>query len=281
MLAPGVSGVGDSGWTLLSNHGKVLLCIARDPEMRVTDIAAHAGIKERAVQRILADLRADGVITSTRQGRRNRVPRPRRLDIPRREVDEAMRSATQQLSQVTTLLAIVTAPPIATATVKHIELLALQPQLAMVVVITSTGGVTKRVIPYDQPLDHGLLDWARSYLNEELGGMSVGARMLQAKLNDASLAVRERDFLTTLAPAFTELEERSGDTLYVDRAARLLSEDRVQELSQLGDLMEMLEQRVALLSVLRHALDEPRVFLRIGEENEARELKSLSIVASG
>ena len=67
-----VSGVGDSGWTLLSNHGKVLLCIARDPEMRVTDIAAHAGIKERAVQRILADLRADGVITSTRQGRRNR-----------------------------------------------------------------------------------------------------------------------------------------------------------------------------------------------------------------
>ena len=39
--------------------------------------------------------------------------------------------------------------------------------------------------------------------------------------------------------------------------------------------------RVALLSVLRHALDEPRVFLRIGEENERDELKSVSIVASG
>ena len=63
-----VSGVGDSGWTLLSNHGKVLLCIARDPEMRVTDIAAHAGIKERAVQRILAELRAAGYISSTREG---------------------------------------------------------------------------------------------------------------------------------------------------------------------------------------------------------------------
>ena len=206
--------------------------------------------------------------------------RPMHLELTRREVDAAMRSATEQLSQITNLLAIVTAPPIATATIKHIELLALQPQLAMVVVITSTGGVTKRVIPYAQVLDHGLLDWARSYLNEELGGMSVGARMLQAKLNDASLAVRERDFLRTLAPAFSELEERSGDTLYVDGAARLLSEDRVQELSQLGDLMEMLEQRVALLSVLRHAFDEPRVFLRIGQENETRELKSLSVVAS-
>jgi heat-inducible transcriptional repressor len=206
--------------------------------------------------------------------------RPMHLELTRREVDAAMRSATEQLSQITNLLAIVTAPPIATATIRHVELLALQPQVAMVVVITSTGGVTKRVIPYDLALDHGLLDWARSYLNEELGGMSVGARMLQSKLSDPSLPARERAFLGTLAPAFTELEERSGDTLYVDGAARLLSEDRVQELSQLGDLMEMLEQRVALLSVLRHALDEPRVFLRIGQENETRELKSLSVVAS-
>ena len=214
---------------------------------------------------------------------RGRLPaaNPVRLEVSRREVDDAMRAATEQLSQVTNLLAIVTAPPIATATIKHIELLALQPQLAMIVVITSTGGVTKRLIPSDRPLDAGLLDWARSYLNEELGGMSVGARMIGAKLSDPSLAAPERAFLATLLPTFTELEERAGDSLYVDGAARLLSEDRVQELSQLSDLMLMLEHRVALLSVLRHALDEPRVFLRIGEENEREELKSLSVVASG
>ena len=206
--------------------------------------------------------------------------RPLRLEVTRREVDDAMRAATEQLSQLTNLLAIVTAPPLATATIKHIELLALQPQLAMVVVITSTGGVTKRLIPSQRSLDRGLVDWARSYLNEELGGMSVGARMLLGKLTDPTLPQPERDFLQTLAPAFTELEERAGDTLYVDGAARLLSEDRVQELSQLGDLMLMLERRVALLSVLRHALEEPRVVLRIGHENERRELQSLSIVAT-
>jgi heat-inducible transcriptional repressor len=55
----------------------------------------------------------------------------------------------------------------------------------------------------------------------------------------------------------------------------------MQEMSQLSDLMLMLEHRVALLSILRHALEEPRVFLRIGQENEMAELKSLSIVASG
>lgn len=210
------------------------------------------------------------------------VKRPQlHLEVSRREIDDAMRSTTEQLSQVTNLLAIVTAPPLATSTIKHIELLALQPQVAMVVVITSTGGVTKRVVTYERPLDPGLLDWARAYLNEALGGLNVGARMLHARLNDTALSDTERDFLATLAPAFTELEERAGDTLYVDGAARLLSEDRMQELSQLGDLMEVLEQRVALLALLRNALDEPRVFLRIGQENERRELKSVSIVASG
>jgi heat-inducible transcriptional repressor len=202
------------------------------------------------------------------------------LEVSRREVDQAMRAATEQLSQVTNLLAIVTAPPIATSTIKHIELLTLQPQLAMIVVITSTGGVTKRLIPSERPLDPGLIDWARSYLNEELGGMGVGARMINSKLADPSLNPNERAFLGTMLPAFTELEERSGDTLYVDGAARLMSEDRVQELSQLSDLIVMLEHRVAFLSILRHAIDEPRVFLRIGQENERAELKSLSIVAT-
>lgn len=62
----------DGGWSLLSNHGKVLVCLWRDPDVRVSEIAALVGIKERAVQRILAELRAGGMVASTRIGRRNR-----------------------------------------------------------------------------------------------------------------------------------------------------------------------------------------------------------------
>ena len=72
----------------------------------------------------------------------------------RREVDEAMRLTTETLSQVTNLLAIVTAPPIETATIRHIEMLKLQPQVLMVVVITSTGGVNKRMFTFEQPGRH-------------------------------------------------------------------------------------------------------------------------------
>jgi heat-inducible transcriptional repressor len=211
------------------------------------------------------------------------LPVPRARPHPlviRREVEETLQATTEQLSQVTNLLAIVSAPPIATTTIRHIEVLLLQPQVAMVVVITSTGGVTKRVISYDQPVDPGLVDWAAEYLNEALGGMALGARMIHAKLVDAGLSSSELAFLATLAPAFTELEELAEDTLYVEGAARLLSEDRVQELSQIEDLMQLLERRVALLSLLREALGEPSVYLRIGHENRAPALQSLSIVAA-
>lgn len=57
-------------WTFLSNHGHVLLCIARDPNIRVREIAQAVGITERAVHRILGELEEVGVISRTRKGRR-------------------------------------------------------------------------------------------------------------------------------------------------------------------------------------------------------------------
>jgi len=218
----------------------------------------------------------DGLLAA----RGNPTGPPLELALTRREVDEAMRTTTEQLSQVTNLLAIVSAPPIATTTIRHVEVLLLQPQVAMVVVITSTGGVSKRVISYGSPVDSGLIAWAGSYLNEALGGMGLGARMLHGKLTDPALSEAERSFLATLAPAFTELEETAEQSLYVEGTSRLLSEERFQELSQINDLMRFLEGRVAVLSLLRSALSEPRVYLRIGRENEPPELRSLSIVAA-
>jgi heat-inducible transcriptional repressor len=201
------------------------------------------------------------------------------LSLVRREVDEAMRVTTETLSQVTNLLAIVSAPPIGTTTIRHVEVLPLQPQVLMVVTITSTGGVSKRVFTFGRAIDAGLVDWAASYLNEQLVGMNVGARMLHTKLNDPGLHPSERAFIAQLAPAFTELAETAENTLYVDGAARLLSEHRFQDVSQLNQLLDALERRVSLLGVLSHALHERDIYVRIGGENEMPALQSLSLVA--
>lgn len=65
-----VSGV--ASWTFLTNHAHVLLCVARDPETRLRDIAVDVGITERAAQRIVADLVDAGYLEREREGRRNR-----------------------------------------------------------------------------------------------------------------------------------------------------------------------------------------------------------------
>jgi heat-inducible transcriptional repressor len=203
------------------------------------------------------------------------------LQLVRREVDEAMRATTETLSQVTNLLAIVSAPPLDTATIRHVEVLRLQPQVLMVVVITSTGGVTKRVFTFDAPVDAGLAQWAAEYLNERLTGMGLGARMLHSRLSDPSLGAGEQAFLDRLAPAFTALAETAEHSLYVDGAARLFSENRFQDLTQINELMTILERRVALLDLLRAALSERDVLVRIGRENELPALHSLALVAAG
>jgi heat-inducible transcriptional repressor len=207
----------------------------------------------------------------------------RRLDLSltRREVEEAMRATTETLSQVTNLLAVVSAPSANTATIRHVEVLALQPRVVMVVVITSTGGVSKVLASFDDPVDPGLVGWAKEYLNERLVGLGLGARMLHQRLQDASLPATERSFLGQLTPTFSELGAEVQDTLYVGGAARLFSEDHLQEVTQINELMDLLERRVVLLKVLREALGEPGVFIRIGHENEIPALRCMALVASG
>jgi predicted transcriptional regulator len=60
-----------SSWTFLTNHAHVLLCIARDPGIRLREVAAQVGITERAAQRIVAELVEAGYLTREREGRRN------------------------------------------------------------------------------------------------------------------------------------------------------------------------------------------------------------------
>lgn len=60
------------GWTFLSNHGHVLVCLHLDPDARLRDVAEQVGITERAAQQIVADLEAAGYLERSRIGRRNR-----------------------------------------------------------------------------------------------------------------------------------------------------------------------------------------------------------------
>jgi heat-inducible transcriptional repressor len=205
---------------------------------------------------------------------------PLDLSSARTEVDSALQATTEALSELTRLLALVSAPPLGTATVRHVEVLLLQPQLAMVVVITSTGSVTKRVYRFAEPVDPGLANWAAEYLNERVSGLELGSHLLRRRLDDPSLGLTERAFLQPIEMLFREALAAEGQGLYVGGTAGLLEDLRAEELDAYQQLLEVLEKRAALLEVVSQALDPRRPFVRVGLELEHPAMRELSLVGA-
>jgi heat-inducible transcriptional repressor len=204
---------------------------------------------------------------------------PLDLSGVRSEVEAALQSTTEMLSQLTRLLALVSAPPLEATTVRHVEVLVLQPGLVMAVVITSTGGVSKGVFGFDEPVDPGLAAWAAEYLNERVAGLTLGTHILRQRFDDPGLGERERAFLGRLRPAFTELL-REEQRLYVGGAAGLLDAAHADELDAYRNLFEMLDKRAAVLDILAGVLDSSRPFVRVGTELENPALKDVSLVGA-
>ena len=83
-------------WSFLTNHARVLLCIARDPGVRLRDIATRAGVTERTAYGIVTDLTEAGYVVKHKDGRRNRYQIQAHLPLP--EPDSRERTIGQILA---------------------------------------------------------------------------------------------------------------------------------------------------------------------------------------
>lgn len=213
-------------------------------------------------------------------------PRPSDLELSldlselQREIDVALRATTEALADMTHLLALVSAPPLEATAVRRVEVILLQPHVVLVVVISATGGVTKRVFAFAEAIDPGLVEWAGEYLNESVAGLQLGARILRSRFEAPELSPRERHFLGELRPAFTDVLEPSEQSLYVGGTAGLMDEFLADDLGGYRRLLEVLEQRAALLELLRASIVSKRPFVRVGSEFEDPELARVSLVGA-
>jgi heat-inducible transcriptional repressor len=199
----------------------------------------------------------------------------------RTELETALQATTETLSQATRLLALVSAPSLGAATVRHVEVLLLQPRVLMVVVISSAGGVTKQVVELDEPIDPGLAMWAHEYLNEQTVGLALGTSMLRRRLAGEGLLRSEQTFLAHVRPVFDELEPDARTALYVGGAAGLLGETWAEdELDACRGLLELLEHRAAALELLSDVLDPHRTVVRVGSELGGEQLHDVSYVGA-
>jgi len=203
---------------------------------------------------------------------------PLELATTRSEVNEALQATTETLSQVTRLLALVSAPPIEAATVRHVDVLQLQPNVIVVVVITSAGGVTKQRYAFPEAVDPGLITWAGDYLRERVVGLRLRSRLLARAFDEPSISPREKAFLGVLRGAFDQVEDERE--LYVGGAAGLLDDLRGEEIGAYRSLIDALEKRAALLDVLAQSLGLRRAFVRVGDELEQSGLHKLALVGA-
>jgi heat-inducible transcriptional repressor len=207
------------------------------------------------------------------------APFPLDLTAMRNELEEALRRTTETLSEATHLLALVSAPSLESAAVRHVDVVRLQPRVVIVLVITASGSVSKRLVELDEAVDPGLVEWARSYLDETVVGRRASSNVLRRAFEDPGLSLRERHFLEILRPAFAEVAAQATE-LYVGGAASLLGDARGAELEACQRLLEVLERRAAVLGLLQEALDPDRTVVRVGPELEGEELRGAAYVGT-
>ncbi len=198
----------------------------------------------------------------------------------RDEIEQALRATTEMLSEATRLLALVSAPSLETASVRHIEVLALQPTSVMVVVITSTGGVTKRMFRLEAPVDPGLVAWAGEYLEDRLVGQRLGSTAVRRRLEAPELAPRERAFLALIGQTLLEVGSESRPEVFVGGTAGLLGGARAEEVEATMRLVELLERRAAVLELVSEALEPQRPVVHVGPEVGGDQMHAVSLVGA-
>ena len=204
---------------------------------------------------------------------------PLDLTTVRREVDAAFQATTEMLSRVTRLLALVSAPPLETTTVRRIEVLLLQPDVVMIVVITSTGGVTKHVVAFDHPVDPGLAAWAGEYLNDRVAGLTIGSASCASV---SPIPSSTRRSASSSPPCGRPSAAPRRTSSVCTSAARPGSSKRcaTRSTSRTDGCWRSSSSGRRCSTLLRGSLDPRRPFVRVGADLELPELSNVALVGA-
>jgi len=197
------------------------------------------------------------------------------------DLDDVLRRSVRLLAQLTQQVAVVQYPTLTRSTVRHVELIALTPARLMVVLITDSGRVDQRVVD----LGEVVTEEAAGRLRTMLIGAMVGRRLTDASVLVAELpdaAPKElRGPVTTLAMVLLDaLVEHPEERLVLGGTANL-TRNTADFPGSLRRILEALEEQVVVLRLLASAHTPGTVRVSIGEENEAEDLRSTSVVSVG
>ncbi|GAB2814486.1 heat-inducible transcriptional repressor HrcA [Lentzea nigeriaca] len=197
------------------------------------------------------------------------------------DLDDVMRRSVRLLAQLTRQVAVIQVPTLSRAAVRHLEVLPITPSRLMLVLITDTGRVDQRIVELGDVISEDDVGHLRAMLNQAMAGQ---------RLSDASAKVAElpdevrqdlRDPMLRVATVLIEtLVEHPEERLVLGGTANL-TRNVADFPGSLRQVLEALEEQVIVLKLLAASRDPGRVLVRIGEENEAAEMRSTSVVSIG
>ncbi|MDN5918824.1 MAG: heat-inducible transcriptional repressor HrcA [Pseudonocardia sp.] len=197
------------------------------------------------------------------------------------DLDDVLRRSVRLLAQLTRQVAVVQYPTLTRSTVRHLEVVALTPARLMLVLITDSGRVDQRVVDLGDVLSDTDVARLRDLLNGALSGQRLGeASAAVADLVEAGPPDLQAP-LTTVATVLIEtLVEHPEERLVLGGTANL-TRNYADFPGSLRQVLEALEEQVVVLRLLASSQDSGLVTVRIGEENEAEDLRGASVVTVG
>ena len=200
---------------------------------------------------------------------------------PRYELEDALRQTAALLSGVTDHAAVVFAPALDRSVVRHVELVPLAGNRAMVVLVTNTGRVENHIIGIADDMDEVQLDRAAEMLNR----LIVGEPLEKAPQKIAEGVARFPLELTSVVEAVMEalkqeMTDHDAERMYLDGTSNIVHEEKFADLETVRQVIGTLEHRRLLLEVLADAISTSTVSVRIGSENALEEMQSCAVITA-
>lgn len=200
---------------------------------------------------------------------------------PRWELEDALRKTASLLSALTNHAAVVFAAALDRNVVRHVELVRLAGDKAMVLLVTDTGRVANHVVLIPEALDDVQLDHTAEMLNRVVVGVALesAAETITSALDRFPLELRAA--VSTVAGALgEELSQRATERVWLEGTSNIVDEHKFADLETVRQVIGALEHRRLLLEVLAHALGSSTVSVRIGTENLLEEMQLCSIITA-
>lgn len=196
-------------------------------------------------------------------------------------IEEVMIDASRALSAISKYAGVVVEPKLKEMKFKGVEFVKLSRTVLLILFITTSGLVYKRIVNYEEEIENSVLDSMKRYLNENFEGVTfkeLKERILEdLKRDEEEFGVLIKKIRESLDSLISSSEERE---VYIEGTSKIIGLPEFSNVMRLRELFKTLEQKERLLDLLDRCLEQNDLVVLVGEECEIKEMRGMGIIAS-